>query len=137
MNQRQVGRGKRVGANLGRSNPATGFTSEGLRFASQNGASIETESDLARSVAVLGSSDLFVNSDGEPQLFHHFSSQASLEALTRLPLAAGKLPQSTQRGVDPALGNKDLPVPDDEASRYLDGRRNFRHGLFSCNYSGV
>lgn len=133
MNQRQVGRGKRVGANLGRSNPATGFTSEGLRFASQNGASIETESDLARSIAVIGGGDLFEDRDGQSQFFHDFSSQASLEALTRLPLAAGKLPQPTQRSVDQALGDEDLPVPDDEASRYLDGRRNFRHALFSLS----
>lgn len=133
MNQRQVGRGKRVGANLGRSNPATGFTSEGLRFASQNGASIETESDLARSIAVIGGGDLFEDRDGQSQFFHDFSHQASLEALTRLPLTARKLPQPSQGDIAWTLGNEDLPVPDDETGRYLDGRRNFRHDVFSLS----
>lgn len=91
-----IGWQKRVGADLGRGNPATGFTPEGAGFAGNNGASVETESDMAPSITVLGRSNPFVNGDREPELFHDLSGEARLEALGGLPLAAGKLPQSTQ-----------------------------------------
>lgn len=129
MHQRQVGRRKRVGADLDRGNPPIGLAFERAGFTGQDGTSVKTEPDMAPSVVVLGGEDLFVNRDGQPKFFHDLSFQASLEALTGLPLAAGKLPQPAQMGIGRTLGDEDLPIPDDKAGRYLDGRRGFGHGV--------
>ncbi len=99
MNQRQVGGRKRVGADLDWRNPSIGFAPEWTGFAGQNGATIKTEQDVALGIVVLGGGDLFVDRDGQPQFFHDLSFQAGLEALTGLPFAARKLPQSAEMGV--------------------------------------
>jgi hypothetical protein len=83
--------------------------------------------DPAFDIAMLGGGDLLVNSDGQPQFFHDLSGQTGLEALVRLPLAAGELPEVTQVGKAMALGDQDPALPDDEASRYLNCRHNLSH----------
>lgn len=99
MDQRKVGGRKRVVADLDRRNPLTGFAPEGTGFAGQDGATIKMEPDVVLRVVVLGGGDLFVDRDGQPQFFHDLSFQAGLKALTGLPFAAGKLPQSAEMGV--------------------------------------
>lgn len=134
MDQRQIGWRKRVGANLSRSNPPIGCTPEGLRFAVQDGATIKTETDMALRVIVLRGEHLFVNCDGQPQLFLDLSFQAGLEALAGLPFAAGKLPESAQMGIIQTLGDEDLPTPDDEAGCYLDDWRVFWDAVWSLSH---
>jgi len=76
--------------------------------------------DPAFGIHVLGGGNLFVDHDRQLQLLHHLSGQAGLEAFTRLPFAAGKLPEPAEMSVVPSLGDQDLVVFDDEAGRHLD-----------------
>jgi hypothetical protein len=76
--------------------------------------------DPAFGIHVLGGGNLFVDRDRQPQLLHHLSGQAGLEAFTRLPFAAGKLPEPAEMSAVPSLGDQDLIVFDDEAGRHLD-----------------
>lgn len=69
MDQRQIGRRKRIGADLGRCNPSAGRAPDETGLAGLDGTVIKTEPDMMLRVVMFGGEDLFVDRNSQAKLF--------------------------------------------------------------------